>query len=86
MSSIQAIGLNAQGFANAILFCLLTKEVRKRLSRSLVNLRYCCLHWIKCGCRQDSENYLDHESLQDESSSIQLESSVNFGNDYGTTT
>ena len=34
----QAIGINAQGFVNAVLFCLLTRQVRMRWYHVLLRL------------------------------------------------
>ena len=46
----QGIGLNAQGFADAILFCVFTKQVRSQLIISLfVNwerLKQCCFRGL----------------------------------------
>lgn len=42
----QAIGSSAQGLANALLFCIFTSMVRKRLVKALK--QFCC-------CRKDSE-------------------------------
>ena len=50
---IQGIGLNAQGFVNAILFCLCTKQVRDRLidSSKMLFLRFKL--WCKAKFHRD---------------------------------
>ena len=46
---MQGIGLNAQGIANAILFCIFTKQIRQRLLASFVKMyRVLC---VLCKCQ-----------------------------------
>jgi len=40
VSSLQGIGVNGQGLANAILFCIFTKQVRQKILKALKSLCY----------------------------------------------
>ena len=75
----QGIGLNAQGFANAILFCAFTKQVRNQLLSS-TKMRWSYLSlWCK---RKFERNYFEISySAQFESVKVLRK---NNGQPYGT--
>lgn len=83
---MQGIGQNAQGFANAILFCVFTREVRKKLQESLFHIRHCRLLGHRKQYRYSRSNS-NLESVQNTfgSLSIQLANRTSFANHhYGT--
>jgi hypothetical protein len=72
---IQAIGSSAQGLANALLFCVFTSTVRKRLTKLLK--RVCCI----CCRNKDESVYLlepstGHSCNTDHENTTQYEEEV----------
>ena len=70
---MQGIGLNAQGIANAILFCIFTKQIRQRLLASIVKMyRALC---VLCKCKFAKIESSDELSFP---SSVESEESTKF--------
>lgn len=65
---LQTVGVNGQGFANAILFCILTKPVRQRLKmtfrKAIDKISSCYIHTRHDG--RVSEDVLHSTSVNDE--------------------
>ena len=76
----QGIGLNAQGFANALLFCALTKQVREQLVNSSgltwIRLKLCCRRRVI----GDKHRFIASYSVRDESIQVLIKNGrTNYG-------
>ncbi len=69
LSHTQAIGASAQGFCNAILFCVFTRLVRQKL-----------LNWCRCTKRSSVDSPMVHEATTDMNS--ETRSLLLNGDDY----
>ena len=78
LTHTQGIGLNAQGFANAILFCAFTKQVREQLKRSSKTtwqrLKNCCV-----GVERRPDSVGGDYSFQDEKVKVLINSKRTYG-------
>ena len=80
LSHPQGIGLNAQGFANAILFCAFTKQVREQLMNSSamtwLRLKLCCKRKLV----GDEHRFITSYSVRDETVQVLIKNGrTNYG-------
>ena len=76
----QGVGLNAQGLANAILFCAFTKQVREQLMNSSVmtwlRLKLCCKRKVI----GDKHRFITSYSVRDETVQVLIRNGqTNYG-------
>ena len=80
-ATLQVMGSNAQGFANAILFCGFTKQVRRKLWESTVSL--CSLSCIRQKWLNSQSDYSTLQGSNEEDKRGSLPVNVTTKSQYG---